>query len=163
MDINDIPEIMLRSLLFTIIIETLVALIIGIRNKKDIINILLVNLLTNPIVTSIPIVFNVYFGILSRNIVLYTLEILTFLIEGIIYFKTIKYRKINPFLISLILNLSSYFIGELLNKYLVIILHLKFGINPLSLVNICAITGILISITTLIIIIIFNRRKHEKN
>ena len=163
MDINDIPEIMLRSLLFTIIIETLVALIIGIRNKKDIINILLVNLLTNPIVTSIPIVFNVYFGILSRNIVLYTLEILTFLIEGIIYFKTIKYRKINPFLISLILNLSSYFIGELLNKYLVIILHLKFGIDPLSLVNICAITGILISITTLIIIIIFNRRKHEKN
>ena len=163
MDINDIPEIMLRSLLFTIIIEILVALIIGIRNKKDIINILLVNLLTNPIVTSIPIVFNVYFGILSRNIVLYTLEILTFLIEGIIYFKTIKYRKINPFLISLILNLSSYFIGELLNKYLVIILHLKFGINPLSLVNICAITGILISITTLIIIIIFNRRKHEKN
>ena len=163
MDINDIPEIMLRSLLFTIIIEILVALIIGIRNKKDIINILLVNLLTNPIVTSIPIVFNVYFGILSRNIVLYTLEILTFLIEGIIYFKTIKYRKINPFLISLILNLSSYFIGELLNKYLVIILHLKFGINPLSLVNICAITGVLISITTLIIIIIFNRRKHEKN
>ncbi len=163
MDINDIPEIMLRSLLFTIIIEMLVALIIGIRNKKDIINILLVNLLTNPIVTSIPIVFNVYFGILSRNIVLYTLEILTFLIEGIIYFKTIKYRKINPFIISLILNISSYFIGELLNKYLVIILHLKFGINPLSLVNICAITGILISITTLIIIIIFNRRKHEKN
>ena len=163
MDINDIPEIMLRSLLFTIIIEILVALIIGIKNKKDIINILLVNLLTNPIVTSIPIVFNVYFGILSRNIVLYTLEILTFLIEGIIYFKTIKYRKINPFLISLILNLSSYFIGELLNKYLVIILHLKFEINPLSLVNICAITGILISITTLIIIIIFNRRKHEKN
>ena len=163
MDINDIPEIMLRSLLFTIIIEILVALIIGIKNKKDIINILLVNLLTNPIVTSIPIVFNVYFGILSRNIVLYTLEILTFLIEGIIYFKTIKYRKINPFLISLILNLSSFFIGELLNNYLVIILHLKFGINPLSLVNICAITGILISITTLIIIIIFNRRKHEKN
>ena len=163
MNINDVPEILLRCLLLTIIIELSVALIIGIRDKKDLINVILVNILTNPIVTSIPVLINLHFGILARNIVLYTLEIITFLVEGIIYFKTLKYKKINPFLVSLILNLSSYLTGELINDHLVTILHLKFNINALLLVNICAVVCVLISITTLIIIIIFNRRKHEKN
>ena len=55
MIINDLPIIMVKCLLCTIIIEVIVGLIIGIRDKKYIINITLVNVLTNPVVVSLPI------------------------------------------------------------------------------------------------------------
>ena len=116
--INDLPKIMIRCLLFTIIIEVIVATIIGVRNKKDILNIILVNTLTNPIVVTIPVYFNIKYGILERNISLYSLEIITVIIEGYIYKKVLKYKKISPFITSLLLNISSYLIGEFINYIL---------------------------------------------
>lgn len=116
MKLNDLPIIMIKCLLCTIIIEVIIGLIIGIRDKKDILNIVLVNILTNPIVVSIPIYVMIYKGINARYYTLLVLEILTVLIEGLIYSKVFKYKKINPYLVSLILNLGSYFIGELINK-----------------------------------------------
>lgn len=113
--INDLPLIMLRCLVLTIIIEVIVGLILKINNKKDIINIILVNFITNPIVVSIPVYINIKFGLLERNICLIILELLTLFIEGFIYKKVFNYKKINPYLISLILNISSYLIGEIIN------------------------------------------------
>ena len=118
MSINELPMIMIRCLLLTIIIEIIVGLILGIRNKKDIINIILVNIVTNPIVVSIPILVYIYLGYKYEVISLYILEVLTVLIEGFIYLKVINYKRINPFLLSLFLNLSSYLIGELINYFL---------------------------------------------
>lgn len=113
--INDLPIIMLRCLILTIIIEVVIGLILKIKNKKDILNIILVNIVTNPIVVSIPVYINIKFGLLERNISLITLELLTLFIEGYIYKKVLNYKKINPYLISLILNMSSYLIGEIIN------------------------------------------------
>lgn len=115
MIINDLPYIMCKCLILTIIIETIVALIIGIRNKKDILNIILVNILTNPLVTSIPVYFNIKYGVLERDIALIILEVFTVIIEGIIYIKFLKFKKINSILISIYLNACSYFIGEIVN------------------------------------------------
>lgn len=113
--INDLPFIMIRCLLITLIIELIVAFIIKIRDKKDLINVALVNLLTNPIVVSVPILVYInYFGN-SQKISLIILEVLTLFVEGFVYSKVLKYKKINPYLISLILNCSSYFLGELVN------------------------------------------------
>lgn len=116
MSLNNLPLIMIRCLLLTIIIELIIALIIGIRDKKDIINVILVNVITNPIVVLLPIIVYIKFGYTFEKISLYILEVLTVLLEGLIYKKVLKYKKINPFLISLILNLASFLIGELLNK-----------------------------------------------
>lgn len=116
MSLNNLPLIMIRCLLLTIIIELIIALIIGIRDKKDIINVILVNVITNPIVVLLPIIIYIKFGYTFEKISLYILEVLTVLLEGLIYKKVLKYKKINPFLISLILNLASFLIGELLNK-----------------------------------------------
>lgn len=115
MSIDNFPLIMIRCLLLTIAIETIVGLILGIRNKKDIFNIVLVNIVTNPIVVSIPILIYMYFGYKYEIISLYVLEVITVLVEGLIYYKVLKYKKINSFLLSLLLNLSSYLIGELIN------------------------------------------------
>jgi len=115
MRISDFPKVMIICLISTIIIECGIALIIGYR-KKDLLNVLLVNCLTNPIVSSIPVYFNYYHGVEARNTSLIILEILTLIIEGFIYVKVLKRRKINGFLLSLILNLSSYGIGLLINE-----------------------------------------------
>ena len=118
MIINDLPKIMMRCLLLTIIFELIISIIIGVRDKKDILNIILVNILTNPLVVTIPVYFNIKYGLFERNIALYTLEIITVVTEGYIYKKVLNFKKINPFVISLILNLSSYLIGEIINYIL---------------------------------------------
>lgn len=114
MMINEIPYYIARSLILTIIIEIAVGIIIGIRDKKDILNVALVNMITNPIVNIVPILLNIYVSLKARNISLYTLEILTFFTEGLIYMKVLRYKKLNYFLISFILNVSSYGIGLLI-------------------------------------------------
>lgn len=115
MRIDELPMIMIRCLILTIIIETIVGLILGVRNKKDIINVILANIVTNPIVVSMPVLIYVYYGYKYQVVSLYILEVLTVIVEGFIYFKVLNYKKINPFLLSLFLNLSSYLIGELIN------------------------------------------------
>lgn len=116
--INELPKLMLRSLICTIIIELVVAIILGIRNKKDILNIVLVNIITNPLVAVIPVYFNFFYSLKMRNTVLIILEILTLIFEGYIYKKYLNYKKLNPFILSLILNCGSYFIGEVINRFL---------------------------------------------
>ena len=108
MNLSNLPFIMVRCLLLTIIIELVVGFILGVRNKKDIINIILVNVITNPIVVITPIIVYLRFGSKLEIITLIILEVLTVLIEGLIYKKT---------LISLILNACSYFIGEIINLF----------------------------------------------
>ena len=116
MIINDLPFIMLKCLVFTILIEIVVGLIIGIRNKRDFLYILLVNVFTNPLVTSIPTLIYISWGSTPYIISLILLELFAFVSEGFIYNKVLNYKKINPFIISLILNLSSYLIGLLINN-----------------------------------------------
>ena len=115
MIINKFPYIMIKCLLCTIIIEEIVAIVIGVRDKKDILNIMLVNIVTNPIVTSIPVLINFLYGVKLRNIVLVIFEIITLIFEGFVYKKVLKFNKINPFIISMVLNFSSYLLGEIIN------------------------------------------------
>lgn len=114
MRLSDLPYVMLLCLGVTIVIEVGVAFIIGYR-KKDLINILLANVLTNPIVSSVPVYFNVKYSVSARNICLIILELMVLVVEGFIYHKYLKNRKINPYILSIILNASSYLIGELIN------------------------------------------------
>lgn len=113
-----ILPIMMTSLLGTLIVETVVAFIIGIRDKKDYINVILVNILTNPLVVSFSFAVNLLYGFKGRVISMIILEILAFFIEGLIYGKVLKYKKVNYFMVSLILNGTSYIIGYGIN-YLV--------------------------------------------
>ncbi len=116
MFIDDLPIIMVQCLLITEAVEIIVALVMGIREKKDMLNIFLVNIMTNPIVVSLPVYLNVKYGLMTRNISLAVLEILTVLIEGFVYYKYFNYKKINGFIVSLILNVSSFFVGEIINS-----------------------------------------------
>ena len=113
-----IPYYMIRSLIITLIAELSIAIILKIKNKKDILNIILVNLLTNPLLNAIIIYINVFYSIKARNISLIFLEILVIFIEGFIYKKVLEYKKINAYLLSLILNLGSCVLGTIINNFL---------------------------------------------
>ena len=112
--INELPIVMIRSLLITIIIEVVFALILGIKEKKDIINIIIANIITNPLVVSISLYFNFVYLMKGKIISLIIMELFAFVVEGIIYAKYIKLKKFHPFLLSLILNVASFSIGKVL-------------------------------------------------
>lgn len=109
-------KILFISLISTIIIEILLSIMIGIRNKKDILNIFLVNILTNPLLVSLSLYINIRHGVMAKNYLIIPLELLVVLTEGFIYKKYLHFKKINPYLLSFILNLCSFGIGEILNK-----------------------------------------------
>lgn len=115
MNINELPLIMLICLISTIVIELIMSLLLGIRNKKDILNVILVNIMTNPLVVSI-LMYITYNRLFNTTISIIILEILVILTEGFTYKKVLTFDKINPYVLSLILNISSYFIGRLLNN-----------------------------------------------
>ena len=113
--INDLPKVMIISLTCTLVIEISIAFILRYRGK-DLLNVLLVNILTNPLLNSVIVAINYYYGLKARNISLYIFEVLVVLVEGFIYHKYLERRKINGFLLSLILNVSSYVLGLLINE-----------------------------------------------
>ena len=115
--LTEILITMIRCLLETIILECGIAYLLGYR-KKDMLFILLVNVLTNPIVVSVNIYFQMHYGINGHEISLLLLELFAFLSEAIIYKFALENKKINVFTLSLILNASSFGIGELINMIL---------------------------------------------
>ena len=113
--VSELPKVMLISLLCTLIIELSFAFIFKYRGK-DLLNVFLVNILTNPLLNSIIVAVNLYYGLIARNITLYVLEIIVVFVEGYIYHKYLYRRRINGYILSLILNFLSYVIGLLVNK-----------------------------------------------
>lgn len=114
---NPIVKSMIICLMCTIVIEVICAVILRVRDKKDIFNIVLVNVLTNPLVVSISLYIHVYYGNYYYRISMIILEILVLFIEGFIYKKVLK-KEINPYVLSLILNASSYGLGLIINRFM---------------------------------------------
>ncbi len=114
MYINELPKVMLICLTATIFSEVFLAIILGIRKRKDIFNVILVNILTNPLLVSITVALNFYLGLNARHIGLLVLEIGAFLIEATIYKNVLENKKINPYLLSLLLNFFSYLVGVII-------------------------------------------------
>ena len=115
MVIKEIVLTLIVCLFLTLILEEITALIVGVRKGFDLIVILFTNLLTNPIV--------VYSGILLASFTkiprpVYTifLELAVFITEALIYKKLLFTKKPSPFLLSLILNCVSFFVGTTLSS-----------------------------------------------
>lgn len=102
------------SLGLTLLVEMTGALMLGIRKGKDLLLVFLVNIVTNlPLVLTLDLVYIFHRRALTWPLI-FTLESCAFLTEGILYRKHLVYRKLDPFAISLILNVISYFGGWIL-------------------------------------------------
>ena len=109
---------MLICLITTIVIELGVSLILGVREKLDIINIILVNILTNPLLVSLVNLISINYGKSISYIFIAIFEILVVFIEGFIYKKYLSFKKIKPYVLSFILNLCSYLIGFVIQIFI---------------------------------------------
>ena len=70
-----LPWIMARCLILTVLLECGAGFAIGARNKKDLLNILLVNVLTNPLVVISIVIVSMYFGSRTAAIYEYIVEV----------------------------------------------------------------------------------------
>ena len=106
---------MIINLVLTIIIEVSFSLILGIRNRKDIYSIIFINCVTNIVLNYIMniIKYFVYSNILIY-IILTIFEIVVVLIEYKYYQKNLEYKRINPLILSIILNILSFGTGLLI-------------------------------------------------
>ena len=107
---KDVILVFSVCLFLTIILEVATAVLIGIRKGFDLTVILLVNVLTNPIVVLTGMVMGSYTTV-PRAVYITVLELAAFITEALFYRKLLYTRKPSPFLLSLILNCVSFFIG----------------------------------------------------
>jgi|GEM_PF-830772 putative periplasmic phosphate-binding protein len=113
------------SLILTIFIELLISILIGIRKRNDIISIIVVNVLTNPIVVFISSVLKSFkITILYWGFVV-IIELIIVFIEGKIYEKILNFKKISGYKLSFINNSISFTIGLII----AILLNIKVNFN----------------------------------
>lgn len=108
---------MLWGLSLTIIIELSFALLIGVRKNNDILNIIMINCITNPIINYIMMVIVYLFSnALIIYLCLFFFEIIVMYAEYKFYKKKLKFKKISPLLLSALLNFCSVMLGFIINN-----------------------------------------------
>ncbi len=75
---------------------------------------LLLNILTNPLLNFIMLIYYSYMGMTHYYILLYTLEVIVVILEGFLFSKMSDIKMYKAMLLSLALNLSSYLSGLLI-------------------------------------------------
>ena len=107
---------MLRSLALSLTatwtLELAFALVAGIRNKKDLLLILCVNLITNPAVVYLALTFHFSF---PAWLWVFALESAAVLIEGL-YYRSYALTIQHPWLFAIAANVFSYMIGWLAQR-----------------------------------------------
>ena len=97
---------MLCNLSLTIIIELGIALLLGIKEKKDILNLIVINMMVVVYLT-------------SNNVIIYFLfflfEIMVIDLEYRFYKKKLVFKKISLLLLSIMLNISSLILGLIIS------------------------------------------------
>jgi len=115
--LKSLPLMMAECLILTILIEGALAVIIGVRGRRNLVTVTLVNIITNPGLVPLTFLVGYFYGLHTRMIVEISGEIAVFIIEGLIYRKYPVHKKLNPFLVSLILNGVSYASGYIINFF----------------------------------------------
>ena len=135
--LNDFPLIMLRCLVCTVVIEGIAAFVLGIRKPEDQAVVALANVLTNPPLVVSTTLVGMFCGKSAYTVTIIFLEVAAVLIEALVYRRVMRLgagdsdgrfnlfkggdvratKKSAPIVVSLILNCCSYFLGEILNKF----------------------------------------------
>ena len=102
------------SLALTLVFEVAFFFIVGKRDKKDLLLVIMVNVLTNPVVVLLYWLSFLYTD-WNQTVVKIPLEVFAVLTEGF-YFKKYGQTFKRPFLFSLAANAFSFFLGVLLQQ-----------------------------------------------
>ncbi len=113
--ILEILKIFAICLVLTIVIEAITSFIIGYRTIKEQFVIALINIVTNPVVVYLSLVFSLIHNIVIQTCLLITIEILVVIIESIMLKKYNTQKNIPFWTISLINNGTSFILGLFIN------------------------------------------------
>ena len=113
MGIAELPKIMAWCLFLTLALELFGAAVLGLR-KRDLLFVILANVVTNPVLVSVTTLIFTLHGMTAYYVSLVFFEAAAVVSEGFIYKYALK-PKLNPFLLSLILNAFSALIGNVIN------------------------------------------------
>lgn len=101
------------ALVLTILIEIVVAAFLGYKKKSEIIVVILINLITNPLLNYI-LFINGRFQIIQNTMMLtLVLEIIIVLVEWILLMFALQQNSKKLFVLSLTMNFCSYMVGIL--------------------------------------------------
>lgn len=116
----DMLLIFLLSLGLTIAVESSVCWVIGVRDGRHQLVVLLVNVLTNPAAVLTYYLISFAFAIDNRFIVQLPIEIVVIIVETMVYYdyKKSGWNFKRPLLISVMANGISYGLGLLLNYFI---------------------------------------------
>ena len=104
---------LLTALALTVVIEAVAAFALGIRSLKSQTIVLLANLITNPLLNCVLTAVSFYISPMAYYWFLIPLEIIAVITEGWIFSSVLR-PKMNPFLLSLVINVCSYFLGTMI-------------------------------------------------
>lgn len=112
---NSLILTILFSLGLTIAVEVAVAALLRVRGM-DLVLIALINCLTNPLVNYIYhwLLWSFPRGSVVPYLCLGAIEAAVIFIEALLIWKMLRYRELDPVLLSLILNTVSFSIGEII-------------------------------------------------
>lgn len=116
MTLMQLPLIMARALILTVLVECLAAWCMGVRSRHDQIVVVLVNLMTNPLLVSLSAAAVVWLGYGAKLPATIILEAAAVIAEGFVYKNRLE-AECDPFLLSIVCNASSFTIGEILNRF----------------------------------------------
>lgn len=106
-----VPGLFILALILTILIEVGIAWLFGLRKKKELITVVLINVITNPLLNYL-ILVNAYFHLIDQSqILLLILEGLVVLVEWRILVWALSQGVKKMFLLSLVMNASSFLGG----------------------------------------------------
>jgi hypothetical protein len=101
----------LAALLVTILIEVLVALIFGYERKREMLSVIFVNLITQPVLNYF-LVINSYFSLVAVNIqLILLLEIIVILVEWQLLVYALQRKPKSLLVLSVVMNLASLTVG----------------------------------------------------
>lgn len=109
--------LLIRPWLVTLLIEMVVAWLLGVRGKKDQLVIFLVNTITNPVVNLTLMLTRIFCPMVVSRTLLPVLELTVFLVEAFLFRSCLKNNR-NPLRLSLVCNAASFFLGGALLTFL---------------------------------------------
>ena len=103
-----------EALLLTIVIEGIIAWLFGLRSNREILTVLLINVITNPLLNYL-IAVNGYFHLISQiTVLILCLEMSVVLVEWRLLVWVLRQNAKKMLMLSFVMNACSYLAGLLI-------------------------------------------------
>lgn len=112
-----ILTILANNLAVVFVTELLLGFILGARSIKKVVTMALINIITNPIVVMCALCLTLFYEE-WRYVGIFILELAVLFTEGYMFSKFKVFDKGGPYIISFVLNFTSFVVGKLINIFL---------------------------------------------